>query len=126
MARSLSDSPRIKPIVLGGSGNGCLALHSKRGRGGSFRELQKLFGAEVKREPPLRNRRLVATYNYMDEAGEVLFQCLRYEPKASASAGPTEGEDGSTISRAFAAYCSAFPHCEMPPQSSSLRVKRMF
>lgn len=32
-------------------------------------------------EPPKQNQRLVATYDYVDEAGKTLFQKLRFEPK---------------------------------------------
>ncbi len=40
-------------------------------------------------------RRIVATYDYTDEAGRVLFQCVRYEPKDFRQRQP-DGKGGST------------------------------
>jgi putative DNA primase/helicase len=73
--------------------------HSQCGRGGDIYKLQmeltgcdfKTAAAEVDRivgrqEPARTNgrtggRRIVATYDYVDELGRLLFQCLRHDPK---------------------------------------------
>jgi len=54
--------------------------HSKCGEGGSFRDLQERLGAD---EPAQASRRRtpVAIYDYTDEQGQLLYQCLRYDPK---------------------------------------------
>jgi DNA primase len=67
--------------------------HSKCGRGGSLYDLEiELSGkpfAEaavdartlVGRSEQARSRRIVSTYDHENEFGELLFQCVRYEPK---------------------------------------------
>ena len=49
---------------------------------------------EAKRQPQQR-RRIVATYDYRDEAGELLFQVVRYEPKDFRQRRP-DGQGGWT------------------------------
>jgi hypothetical protein len=49
---------------------------------------------EAKRQPQPR-RRIVATYDYRDEAGELLFQVVRYEPKDFRQRRP-DGQGGWT------------------------------
>ena len=49
---------------------------------------------EAKRQPQQR-RRIVATYDYRDEAGELVFQVVRYEPKDFRQRRP-DGQGGWT------------------------------
>jgi hypothetical protein len=44
---------------------------------------------------PNAKRTIVAEYNYSDEAGKLLFQVIRYEPKTSVSVTLTGPEGGS-------------------------------
>ena len=43
--------------------------------------MQQLGGGSNGANPPATRPQIVATYDYSDEAGKLLFQCVRYEPK---------------------------------------------
>jgi AAA domain-containing protein/CHC2-type zinc finger protein len=55
----------------------------------SWAQIYKIIG----REPPQRNRKLVATYDYTDVDGTLLYQKLRYEPKDFSQRQP-DGKGG--------------------------------
>jgi hypothetical protein len=69
------------------------------GAGGGFVDLAKLLGVWVERAParmsPARGsrREIVATYDYVDEAGVLLLQVVRYRPKDFRVRRP-DGEGG--------------------------------
>jgi predicted P-loop ATPase len=77
--------------------------HSRCGRGGSLIGLEVEFSGKpfaeaatdvralVGRLEQRRKGSIVETYNYEDEDGKLLFQCLRYEPKSFSQRRP----DGS-------------------------------
>src|ERR1022692_3434872 len=81
---------------------GLWTCHSQCGRGGSIPDLEMaLSGIDFKRAltevdqligrsngARSKLRRAVAIYDYTDEAGELLFQCLRYEPKGFSQRRP--------------------------------------
>lgn len=52
-----------------------------------------LFYESLPEPIPMRPRTIVATYNYTDENGEVLFQAVRYEPKSFSQRAP-DGRGG--------------------------------
>jgi 5S rRNA maturation endonuclease (ribonuclease M5)/DNA-binding transcriptional ArsR family regulator len=59
-------------------------------------ELRDLFPPKPERKPkPERTseRKIVATYSYVDESGKVLFEVVRYEPKAFAQRRPDGNGD---------------------------------
>jgi len=72
---------------------GAWHCHSKCGRGGSLVELQRILGAEVERATRQQGRKIVATYDYSDEGGTLLFECVRYEPKRFSQRRP-DGQGG--------------------------------
>ena len=50
-----------------------------------------------------KQRKIVATYDYADETGTLLFQVVRYDhPKTSSNGGRTAGAAGSGTSKASA------------------------
>jgi 5S rRNA maturation endonuclease (ribonuclease M5) len=52
-------------------------------------ELRDLFPPKPERAPkPEPERKIVATYSYVDESGKLLFEVVRYEPKAFAQRQP--------------------------------------
>jgi putative DNA primase/helicase len=83
---------------------GLWECHSKCGRGGSVFDLEmELMGVDFKqaaanvsqllgRSNGSKQRRVIASYNYTDEHGKLLFQCLRYEPKGFSQRRP-DGPD---------------------------------
>jgi hypothetical protein len=56
----------------------------------SFRRRGWLNGADPEKEP---KRRIVATFPYVDEAGELLYEVVRYEPKSFLQRRP-DGKGG--------------------------------
>jgi hypothetical protein len=52
---------------------------------------------------------IVATYDYCDEGGELLFQVVRFEPKHFASASRTIPAVGHGNSVTFAVSCTSSP-----------------
>jgi putative DNA primase/helicase len=57
-------------------------------------ELRDLFPPKPERKPkPEPERKIVAVYPYVDESGKVLFEVVRYEPKAFAQRQP-DGNGG--------------------------------
>jgi predicted P-loop ATPase len=87
------------------SETGAWFCHSKCGRGGSLFDLEmELSGtpfteaaAEARsiagRAEQRRKGPIVSTYNYQDEYGELLFQCVRHEPKDFSQRRP-DGHGG--------------------------------
>jgi 5S rRNA maturation endonuclease (ribonuclease M5) len=87
---------------------GLWTCHSQCGRGGSILDLEMaLSGVDLKQALAEVNqfvgrsngacskqRRMIATYDYTDESGQLLFQCLRYEPKGFSQRRP-DGRGGS-------------------------------
>jgi hypothetical protein len=80
-------------------GGGVLDLLCRAGfandHGAAAKILKEEFGAELpddrRQEPKREPAKIVATYDYVDEHGEVLFQVCRYEPKTFRQRRP----DGS-------------------------------
>jgi predicted P-loop ATPase len=55
-------------------------------------------GARRPAAPPPAGRRIVAAYDYLDEAGELVFQVVRFEPKDFRQRrGPRPGDDPATV-----------------------------
>lgn len=86
--------------------SGLWHCHSKCGRGGSIVDFEmELSGVDFKQavakvsqllgrsnSANTKQRRVVAVYDYTDESGKLLFQCLRYEPKGFSQRRP-DGPD---------------------------------
>ncbi|HAF08482.1 MAG TPA: hypothetical protein DCK98_00150 [Chloroflexi bacterium] len=51
------------------------------GAGGGFVDLAARLGVQLERRTKRTQRRIVATYSYQDEKGDLLFETVRYEPK---------------------------------------------
>lgn len=67
-----------------GKGGGVLALlEAERGLKGreAFDCLRDEFGVAVAEDPRPSRRQIVATYDYRDEAGDLVFQVVRFQPK---------------------------------------------
>jgi len=74
------------------TGGGVLWLieREKKLHGKAAFEFLHEIGCDVETEPP-KPRRIVATYDYVDESGKLLFHVCRFEPKTFAQRAP----DGS-------------------------------
>jgi len=59
----------------------CLAC----GAGGGTRDLAERLGIHIEKPEP---RQIVATYDYRDETGQLLYQSVRYQPKAFSQRRP--------------------------------------
>lgn len=71
----------LKDTDDGGVAYTCMAGCDKRAVGDALRARGLLPEREDDSPKPKPRRRLVQTYDYVDEAGELLFQVVRYEPK---------------------------------------------
>src|SRR5437667_207057 len=52
--------------------------------------MQQLSGGRNGANPPATRPQIIATYDYTDEAGKLLFQCVRFEPKAFRQRRPDD------------------------------------
>jgi predicted P-loop ATPase len=90
---------RTASLSIGLGDNGSLVWHCHAGCS------QEAVGAALKaaggfpeREAPSSQRRQVATYDYVDESGELVFQVVRYQPKDFRQRRrPRDGDDATKI-----------------------------
>ncbi len=108
MARPMPDSWRKNPSFAVTPETGAWYCHSKCGRGGSVPRTRELLGAPRERPKPQRAR-IGATYDYLDEAGELLFQACATNPRMATSADRMAAAGGSTIFREYGVCCSRLP-----------------
>lgn len=78
-ARCPAHNDRVSSLSIKESETGRILLYCHAGC--SFKSIVDKAGIKMERED-VRNRELVATYDYTDESGKLLYQVLRYNPKA--------------------------------------------
>jgi putative DNA primase/helicase len=81
---------------VGGGAIDLVRRHKGLSNGEAAEWLVSELGIAIEAKPQLQpKRRIVATYGYRDEAGELLFQVVRYEPKDFRQRRP-DGQGGWT------------------------------
>jgi hypothetical protein len=77
------------PSFSANTENGTWYDHARK-EGGGVKEFKERVGVNGTEQP---GRRVVATYDYKDENGTLLFQAMRFEPKGFAQRKP-DGNGG--------------------------------
>src|SRR5947207_6924711 len=95
-----SHDDRKRSLTVAVADSGALLAKCHAGDGCSIEQIVAALGITKASlfpsngQPKARGRsQIVATYNYRDEGGEVLFQVVRYEPKGFAQRRP-DGNGG--------------------------------
>lgn len=89
-------------LSIGTGKDGCILVKCFAGCsvnsvvGGLGLHIADLFPPRTKSVPVI-NPRVVATYDYVDESGNLLFQCLRFDPKGFRQRRPDPDKPGSWI-----------------------------
>jgi 5S rRNA maturation endonuclease (ribonuclease M5) len=89
-ARCPAHDDRVASLSIAGGDDGRVLLRCHAGTGCATEEIVAAIGLKMVDlfEPSSSKRRIVATYDYEDEQGALLFQAVRFEPKGFAQRRP--------------------------------------